>query len=179
MIWAALRGRGAETAAVLERLMSDAAPLLPSPFDRLPPHLREAGERHGFGARPGAELRVLHVRGTLWYCDGATAIDSGIPATGQRPRCSDLLEGLVEPRPRPAEAPEPRGDVVHVSWAVIPASCFMLAAELFPGASWAVGWYWADAALKPVAHALAIVSGIPVALVMPIRQVESGTLVKA
>lgn len=148
-------------------------------FDWLPPHMREAGARYRFGARLGAELRVLHVRGTLWYTDSATAVDSGIPATGQRPRYSEMVEVITAPRAREMVTPEPCGETVRIGEAVIPASCYALVCELFPGATWAVGWYWADASLESVAHALAMVGETPVALVMPIRPVESGTLATA
>jgi hypothetical protein len=138
----------------------------------LPPHLRHAGSRHGFGLREGATLRVLHARGTLWYSDNGAAIDSGIPATGAAPDGSLLLDGLLAGPHREPSMVIALPDRVLVGETVISPAYHGLVSELYPEARWCLRWFCREVMSDAVELAIAVVGPRPVALVMPMRSTE-------
>lgn len=148
--------------------MSAATPLLAEPADAfawLPPHMRPAARRHGFGLRDLSRRLDVPLFGTLWYTDVACAVDSGI-ATDELPSMpwEREIEGEVLYRDRwtPATpAPMACGCYVRIGTAIISAAYRGLVEELHPGAAWE-----AESAERPV---VARVAGRPVAIVAPVR----------
>lgn len=127
------------------------------PFEWLPPHMRPAAARHGFGLAKAT--RALHCLGYLWYTDGHAAIYSSIPATGQRPAESDRLAGMICLYERVDTIPVVLDGHVRVGCAIISAAYHGMVTELHPCARWEAG-----GGLDPV---VAWVGCRPVAVVMP------------
>jgi len=143
--------------------MSAAAPLATDRFAWLPSPLRDAGERWGFGLRPGATWCVLQIRGADWFGDGACIVNSGLRARGVQSELARLLEEYLDTAEGDMAVPIVRGGAVRVGRARIPEAHFGLVTELFPGALWSNPLWWDQCRSEAAPAALARIDGEAVA----------------
>jgi hypothetical protein len=133
--------------------------------------MRDAGRRHVFGLRSGAEWRLIPLSGSLWVSDGSAALDSGEPAPegtagDEDSRARSVLRGYILMRDREVYEPKRIGDRVCVGAAVIDAAYVDMVDELYPGATWEVE------PKHPHAEVIAMLGEMAVAVVMPLGGAE-------